>query len=62
MVEMLKALLGHFVVSAVLLGAMLLLFTNLRFDHAAYAFLALIAAALAFVYWPRSTRKGPRQP
>lgn len=58
--ELLKSMAGHFLVMAILMGGMLLLFTNLRFDYAAYLFVSLIAGFAVFVYWPRKRPKSDK--
>ncbi|GEM_PF-5834179 len=54
--EFLKTVFSQFVAAGIFMGAMLLLFTNLRFDYAVYIFLALIVGFLVFVYWPRKRK------
>jgi len=54
--QFLKTVLSQAVFSGLVLGGMLLLFTNLRFDHAGYIFGAAILAFVIFVYWPRKPR------
>ena len=52
----LKTLLSQLVALGILFGGMMLLFTNMRFDWAAYIFAACIAVFAVFLYWPKSKR------
>ena len=47
--EFLKTFFGQFVAAGIVMGAMLLLFSHLRFDYAAFLFIALIVGFLIFV-------------
>lgn len=50
---MLKLVLDQFLFLILVVGGMLLLFTNMRFDYAAYISLAAVVVFATFVYWPR---------
>lgn len=54
--EFLKTLFGKFVAAGILMGAMLLLLTNLRFDYAVYLLLALILGFRVFSHRPQKLK------
>ena len=51
--EFFLSLASHYIAALIFFGTIYLLFANLRFDYAVYAFGGLVAAFLVFVYWPR---------
>lgn len=54
--QLFGTLLSQIIAAGVLFGALYLLFTNLRFDHAAIGFGAIILALIVLIYWPRKQK------